>query len=70
MERVNLTFIVLWQFREIKHLKVTKCKKIINAKTGKLLKYTTRGFYINGEYLKRKDINKHVELIPSTKTPF
>ena len=61
---VTLTFKTYWQFKDYPHLKVTKCKKIINEKTGNLLSYSTRGFYINGSYYKRKDINQMLETIP------
>ena len=67
---VNIRFKVVWQFKEFPHYKVTKCKKIINCKTGTLLQYTNRGFFINGKYLKRTEINKHLEKIPKYNLPF
>lgn len=70
METVTLTFTALWQFKDQPHIKVTKCKKIIDVKKGKELKYTTRGFYINGKYVKRKDINSMIEKIKVIDCPF
>lgn len=67
---VILTFKVYQQFKEHPHLKITKCKKIINIKTGKILKYNTRGFYIAGRYIKRQELNNHIEKIPKTKLIF
>lgn len=64
MERVNLTFIVFWRFKDFHHLKITKCKKIIDCKKGKILPYTSRGFFINGKYYKRKDLKPMIEKIP------
>ena len=64
---VNVRFEVLWQFRDSPEYKVTKCKKVI--KGNKLLTYR-RGFFINGRYLKRKDINQYLEKIPKTEYPF
>lgn len=61
---VTLTFKTFWQFKDHPHLKVTRCKKIINTKTGNILKYNIRGFYIYGKYIKRSEINKHIENIP------
>jgi hypothetical protein len=61
---VNLTFKVLWQFKDFPHYKVTKCKKVINCKINTLLKYTTRGFYIDGKYYKRSDLKDMIEKIP------
>lgn len=60
-EYVTLTFKVYWQFKDYPHLKVTKCKKIIDTKRGVLLKYGVRGFYINGSYYKRCEINDMLE---------
>ena len=63
-EKVNLTFIVYWRFKRFHHLKVTKCKKIIDIKRNKMLKYNSRGFFINGKYYKRNQINSMLEKIP------
>ena len=62
-ETVILTFDVYWQFKDHPHIKVTRCKKIINIKRGKLIHYGIRGFYIEGKYYKRKDINSVIEKI-------
>jgi len=43
-ETVNLTFDVFWRFKDFPHLKITKCKKIIDCKKGKILTYNQRGF--------------------------
>lgn len=66
IEYVNVSFPCLWRFKNYPHLKVTKCKKIIDTKRGVLLKYTTRGFYIDGSYYKRSDLNKMLERIPNS----
>ena len=60
---VTLTFAVFWQFKDSPHYKVTKCKKVINCKTGKLLKYGSRGYFIDKNYVKKNEINKLVEKI-------
>ena len=61
---VNIPFEVVWQFRDFPHYQVTPCKKVINTKTNTILKYHPRGFFINGQYLKRNQLNKHLEVIP------
>lgn len=61
---VNIRFKVVWQFKEFTHYKVTRCKKIINTKTQKILTYNKRGYYIGNRYVNKKDINKYVEKIP------
>jgi len=60
---VNVSFKCKWQFKDYPHLKVTEDKKIVNEKTGKLLKYNRRGFFIGNRYLKRHQLNKHLEKI-------
>ena len=67
---VNVRFKAVWQFKEYPEYKVTRCKKVINAKTGTLLKYNSRGFFIKGRYYKRNEINQYLEKIPQMKTPF
>jgi hypothetical protein len=69
-EHVNLTFIVYWQFKDYPHLKVTKCKRIIDCQKGKLLKYGVRGFFIKGNYYKRKEINTMIKRIKKDLCPF
>ena len=65
---VNVQFKVIWQFKTAPHFKVTKCKKIINCKTNTIVKQSVRGgscgFWINKVFIKRKDLNNYLELIP------
>ena len=70
MEYVNLTFKVFWRFKEYPYLKVTKCKKIINSQKGTMLKYHPRGFFIGNKYIKRGELNEHIEKIPKIECPF
>lgn len=67
---VNLTIKCYWQFKEFPEYKISRCKKVINSKKGKILKYHNRGFFINGKYIKRNEINKLVEPIKITTCPF
>ena len=64
MERVNLTFVVFWRFKDFHHLKITKDKRIIDTRKKKFLVYGDRGYFINGKYYKRKDLNPMIEKIP------
>ena len=63
---VTLTFKTYWFFKDHPHIQVTKCKKIINTKTGVLVKYGLRGFYVEGKYYKRSELNKMIEPIKSS----
>lgn len=57
-----------WQFKDYTYYKVTVCKKIVNTKSGKIVKCVkvggSIGYYINGNFYKKSDINKYIELIP------
>lgn len=65
---VNVQFKVIWQFKTANHFKVTKCKKIINCQSNTIVKQSVRGgscgYWINKEFIKRKDLNGFLELIP------
>ena len=67
---VTLTIPYVWQLIDYKHIKVTRYGMLINAKTGKILKYNVRGFYIDGKYYKRKDIRNMVEKPKKQHYPF
>lgn len=71
---VQVNFTVKWQFKDYDFYKVSLCKKIINCRTGRIIKCTKNGgsvgYFISGKFYKKSDINKHIELIPKQKTPF
>ena len=71
---VQVNFIVKWQFKEYTNYKISTCKKIINCKTGKIIKCTKNGgsvgYFINGKFFKKSDINKYTELISKNICPF
>lgn len=67
---VNIKLKVLWQFKNNPEYKVTKCKKIINIKTNKIISYSTRGFYIKNRYVKRSEINRLIKPVVINKNPF
>ena len=67
---INVVLEAKWQLKINDTYKITECKRVVNSKTGKILKYTTRGYFINGKYYKKKDINNMIELIPEIECPF
>lgn len=67
---INVILKAKWQLKINSTYKVTDCKRVVNSKTGKILKYNTRGYYIDGKYYKKNDINNMIELIPYIKCPF
>lgn len=71
--RTKLT--LKWRFKNHDYYKISICKKVVNCKTGKILKKTTSGrsvgYNINRKFYKLSTINEAIELIPSkTKLPF
>lgn len=74
-EIIDVKIKVFWRFKNYQHYKVTADKKIINSKTNKFLTQRIKGgsvgYYINSEFIKRKDLNLHIEKIPTKQfTPF
>ena len=71
---VQVNYLVKWQFKDYPYYKITTCKKIINCRTGKIIKCTKNGgsvgYYINSIFFKKSDINNHIEMIPKSKLPF
>jgi len=74
MQLVSVSFKVFWQFKDVTHYKVTKCKKIVNCQKGTLLNQSIRGgsvgYWIGKKFIKRNDLNNYIELIPINKQPF
>ena len=71
---VSVNYIVKWQLKEFPYYKISTCKKIINCKTGKLIKCTKNGgsvgYFISGKFYKKSDLNSFIELIPKIDLPF
>ena len=63
-----------WQIIFNTDYKVSECKKVINTKTGNIIKETiigyTRGFWIGKKFIPKKRLNNFVEIIPKYKLPF
>jgi len=72
--QVTVLFTVKWQFKEFPHYKISTCKKVINCKTGKIIKCTKNGgsvgYFVSGKFYKKSNINDFIEAIPKSKTPF
>lgn len=59
----------IYSFKEYPHIKVSKCRKIFNSKTGKRLKITINGGSIGvwvapKVFIVKSKINNHIVLIP------
>ena len=66
--KVTVVFEVLHQVKNHSDFKVTKCRKVINCKTQKLLKQTKSGgsigYNIGGDFYSLKTFKNHIEPIP------
>ena len=71
---IQVSYQVKWEFKDFPHYKISTCKKIINCKTGKIIKCTKSGgsvgYFISGIFYKKSDINDHIQLIKVSKLPF
>ena len=71
---VQVNFIVKWQFKEYDYYKITTCKKVVNCRTGKIIKCTESGgsvgYFIAGKFYKKSNINDFIEVIQKSKCPF
>lgn len=71
---VQVNYLVKWQFKDFPNYKISTCKKVINCKTGKIIKCTKNGgsigYFIAGIFYKKSNINDFIEAIPKSKCPF
>ena len=73
MQRMSISYALIYQFKHAKEYKVSKCLKVFNTKTNRQIKkcYNSGsiGFWIKGKFIILKD-KKLLELIPKEKLPF
>ncbi len=53
MNSISVNYTLVWQFKTYPHIKITRCRKIFNTKSGRKLKITTNGGSI-GVWLSKK----------------
>lgn len=72
--QIKVILTAKWQFKDYNQYVVTTCKKIVNLKSGKIIKCTKSGgsigYYINKKIIKKSDINEMLEKIKINKLPF
>ena len=63
-----------WEFVNYPHYKITTCRKIINIKSNNIIKRCVNGgsigYWIKGNWVNEKNINKGVRLIDRQIIPF
>jgi len=70
MKTINVKLKAKWQFKGLNYIVVTECKRVVNVRTGNILKYNVRGYYIKGRYYKKYELKNHLEVIKLTECPF
>lgn len=68
MKTISVNYNLKWRFKNHQHIQITECKKIFNMKTGREKKITLNGgsvgLWIEKKFICKKDLNKHIEIIP------
>lgn len=74
MQTISITYACKWRIKFAHNYCFTTCKKLINLKTGRVIKqiYNSRciGYNINGKFYSLKIIRSEIELIKKEFTPF
>lgn len=71
---ITVNYIAKWQLKDKPYYKWTTCRKLINCKTNREIKKTTKsgipGYWIGKEFIKLSELKKQIELIPKERYPF
>jgi len=71
---LSKSYTLKWEFKDSPEYKVTTCKKIINVKSGKMLKKSYNsgsiGFWISGKWVNIKKVKSEIILIEKAECPF
>ena len=75
MQTISISYTLVWQFKTHPHLKITRCKKVINAKTGRMLKQCINGgsvgYWIDSKtFITKNSINERVVKIKESNCPY
>ncbi len=74
MNTISINYTLICQFKKANHYKITKCKKVFNTKTGRQIKQCCNGgsigYWIAGIFIVKNNLNKHIEKIKISQTPF
>lgn len=74
MYSTTVNYNLKWQLIFDNKYKISECRKIINTKTGRIIKETvvgyTVGFWIGKKFIPKNKINKLIEIVPEYNLPF
>lgn len=71
--KISIKYDLKWQFKNATHYKMTPCRKIVNTRTGRILKCVLNGgsigWWIGDKFVVKSKVNEFVELIPTQRPP-
>ncbi len=74
MNKISITYSLIWQFKSHPHYQFTKCRKCFNVMRGTQVKSVLNGgsvgFWIAGNFYPKSKLNQNLELINKEKLPF
>ena len=68
MNTISVSYTLVWQFKDYPHLQITRCRKVINTKTGRVLKQCINGGCVgywvsSNKFFTKNNINAHIQKI-------
>jgi len=74
MQSVSISYALKWRVINAPDYCITSCRKVVNVRTGRVLKRCycggSIGYWIGRRFVRLVDLNKEVELIKKEKCPF
>lgn len=75
MNRISVSYALVWQFKDYQHLQITRCRKVINTKTGRILKQCLNGgsvgYWLDSKtFVTKNNLNKKIIKITKSNCPF
>lgn len=71
MNKISITYSLIWQFKSHPHYQFTKCRKCFNVMRGTQVKSVLNGgsvgFWIAGNFYPKSKLNQNLELISKAK---
>lgn len=74
MQTISVNYSLKWQLKFAPHYKWSKCGKLFNTKTGRIIRKVVNGgsigYWICEDFYTLIELRKHLELIPKNNCPF
>lgn len=74
MNTISITYTLKWQHKEYNHYKWSKCGKLFNMQTGRIIRKVVNGrsvgYWVKGKFVTLKRLRNQLEKIPKNNLPF